>query len=348
MNRWQSLLGRLTICFQSLPILAYANGVDEIPEHKPPPCRSTHSVTITSPAPNDEFVFDVSPSGRLVVPLTAEVAPDDCADSDVHWTADDIEGSTKHFVSSDGAGSGATGDDLLLVYENLPQENSEFGEKTITASANGNAQSVTVRVFFTPEAKNHPTAAGDQQSTPNWFYYWAQTSAGGLNAWYEPVRISLGTGDPAQAQYDYTNDRVVLADRTYSSSCNPRPNGNESTGIDCYAELLRHETWHKKERWEWWGQMDPSTLPGTARRAYDMDGDLVPDSVERALEATRGCNVAWKWSCTGRPDDDKIDVEMNAYTEGWRWVPGNADEQDWSWCGRQWADISVCHAGKRW
>ena len=312
------------------------------------PCRATPSLQIELPAKGEDVVFNTSNPGRLEIPLQARVSPDECAD-DVTWSADDIRGSAKRFFSPDGTETGPKGSELHLVYDSLPHDNGEFGVKTITATVNGNSQSVTVRVFFEPEAKNHPVRPGDQPDTPNWFHYWAQSPAGGYSPRYEPQRMSETTGGPAQAQYDYYDDVIVLTDRAYDKSCYPRPGGQQSKGIDCYGELVRHETWHQQERWDWWGETNPLALPGTARRAYDMDGDLVPDSVERAREATRGCSVWQRRSCQGRPHGDMIDVEMDAYAKGaWSWKVGSANTQDWSWCGKQWADARVCPGGKKW
>ncbi len=152
-----------------------------------------------------------------------------------------------------------------------------------------------------------------------------------------------------------------MSDRVFGSSCVARTGEtNGSTGIDCFAELTRHEGQHRTELRYWWPveksgiSFDP---PGCAivgdilsgsnllkeLIGVDSDGDFVPDYIENALRSSRGCQPDNAKSCTGRPDSlDVGDVEMNAYTEGWKWVRKTADKDDWSRCGKQWKNTSEC------
>ena len=136
-------------------------------------------------------------------------------------------------------------------------------------------------------------------------------------------------------------------------------------GIDCFAEMVRHETQHKRERHEWWGALDPkaarvgaeAACAGTLlslcdawqayKRDHDWDLDLVPNTVEQNLASSRGCDWQDRASCSGRPGG-MIDLEMDAYNVGWGWIPGGANTEDWSRCGKQWADASVCPGGRIW
>ena len=79
----------------------------------------------------------------------------------------------------------------------------------------------------------------------------------------------------------------------------------------------------------------------------DFDGDLVPDKVENELTG-KDCSKWDPTSCDGRPKDSLFDNEMNAYWIGWEWPVGFADSEDWSWCGKQWNDVSVCPGNKQW
>lgn len=114
---------------------------------------------------------------------------------------------------------------------------------------------------------------------------------------------------------------------------------------------MRHEGQHKKDRRAWWGAYNPKAAFDNHRDAYmerfDEDGDLVPNNVEKTLAASRGCDWKSRESCSGRPPG-KIDLEMNSYAEGWSWIRGAADSQDWSWCGKQWKDAKVCPKGRIW
>ncbi|MFQ5639980.1 MAG: ankyrin repeat domain-containing protein [bacterium] len=306
-------------------------------EKKEPP-----GIKIVKPVDSDQFAFNKDePRGVLEIEAEAEVTGD-CDDA-ATWEVEDIGESKKKFDPEDAS------DNVTIKFEDLPGKNSDFGKKKITARACGKSDSVTVEVFFSPEVKNHPGEGSGE--TSNWFYYWGQTRAGkGFNPDYIPEKIA-SDGSKAVGQYDYTEDKVFLTDKIMQTSCAPRVQalgGKESKGIDCFAETVRHETQHQKERWEWWGAMDPTSLNGTARRAYDADNDLVPNSIEKQLEKSKNCREWDATSCDGRPKDNLFDVEMNAYWIGWEWPVGSADKEDWSWCGKQWDDISVCPGNKQW
>ncbi len=334
-ENYESANNRFDVGVERGPPNDAAAGPDE-------PCR-VESVEITSPSPGKQVSFDGSPTGFLKVTARAVAKPDDC-DKPLQWSMADI-GSSKALVQ-------AAGDTAVFTYRGLPDRNDDFGPTVIKVSAGGKTDTASVVVFFTPVAFNH----GGSGSLPNWMYYWDQTRAGsGETPSYTPERISETVeGERVQGQYDYAEDVVYLTDRAYGSSCarrNAAYGGGSSKGIDCFAELVRHEGQHKKERHQWWGTFNPKAAKAAGlasyMKNYDADADLVPNDVEKRLSESRGCNWLWPKSCSGRPDGT-IDLEMNAYGEGWSWIRGGADAQDWSWCGKQWQDAKVCPGGKIW
>jgi len=319
-------------------LVRYDFGFGVSPEAPPVPnpdddC-TVEAVEIMLPDGVDQFSYDGSPGGVLEVKASAAVHPESCEGA-VTWSMEDVgEISPRKAVA---------GDEVTFTFQGLPRDNEAFGAKVIRAEAAGRSAEVTVEVFFKPTEWNNP----GEGAYPNWFYYWKQTRAGGGETFdYSPERRSLVTGGLAQAQYGYAEDMVYLTDITYSSSCAARTpdfGGAESQGIDCFAELVRHETQHKTDRHAWWGATNPQ-LPGTEG---DFDGDLVPDHIEKDLAESRACNWMIRWSCSGRPEGT-IDLEMDAYATGWSWIRGAASAQDWSWCGKQWKDASVCPGGRIW
>ena len=319
-------------------LVRYEFGVGVSPEAPPVPnpgedC-TVEAVEIILPDNVDQFSYDGSPAGVLEVKASAAVHPEDCARA-VTWSMEDVGeiSPRKHVV----------GDEVTFTFQGLPRDNDALGPKVIRAEAAGKSAEVTVEIFFNPTEWNNPGSG----ALPNWFYYWEQTRAGGGESFdYTPERRSLVTGGLAQAQYDYAEDKVYLTDRTFEGSCAARTagyGGGESTGIDCFAEMVRHENQHKKDRHAWWGATNPQ-LPGTEG---DFDGDLVPDHIEKALSESRACNWMIRWSCSGRPEGT-LDLEMDAYATGWSWLRGAATAQDWSWCGKQWKDAGVCQGGRVW
>jgi len=304
--------------------------------HEPP------SIEILVPRDGDQFTFEREKGGDpLMIEAEARVSGN-CSEA-ATWDVESIGESQRRF-DPEGASN-----HVVIAFEGLPAANADFGRKRITARACGKSASVIVEVFFDPQLKSHPGVGRGE--TPNWFFYWSQTSAGrGYSPSYAAQRTSF-TGKDTVGQYDYAEDKVFVTDKIMTKSCRARVaalGGKESKGIDCFAETVRHETQHRRERWKWWGSVNPLALNAFERGATDQDWDLVPDLVEDELAKSKGCNKRLKRSCDGRAFDDAIDVEMNTYWVGWEWPVGSADKEDWSWCGKQWSDLSVCPDHKRW
>ena len=122
----------------------------------------------------------------------------------------------------------------------------------------------------------------------------------------------------------------------------------KATGIDCFAELLRHELQHRTDAIDWWGS--PRGYYGVSPAewlARDWDHDGVPNAIE---DLHTGCKygllpspIALGWSdtwrtCEDRPFEKATDLEIHAYYTGWLWKLGSVNKQDWS-CGdasKQW------------
>jgi hypothetical protein len=300
-------------------------------------------VVITRPYDHYKISYDDSADGRLEFEAQAMVSPVDCA-KDVVWSAGaigDIEATIEP----------QTGDNVRISYKGLPEHNDDFGPLQISARVLGAGENREILTFFDGTAKNHPGEGSGE--TPNWFYYWEQTQAnGGIEAHYVSSMPDCGGGIPA-ARYVFDDDRLYLSDKVVDSYC-VRRNGVEaqgSAGIDCYAELVRHENHHRVELRSWWPveyglvTLNPPNCDDSITNAFkkfngiDSDLDQVPDYIEDELNATRLCDKDNKTSCSGRPlhlTPSVRDVEMNAYDVGWLWQRGDADAEDWSECGQQW------------
>lgn len=259
---------------------------------------------------------------------------------DVTWDMENIGSGRKERFDMEGGRLRAT------MLRRMPVANGKFGPNALTLKPNNPDCECELkremRAFFTSSSKVHPGKGSG--ATPNWFYYWMQTSAsGGLHAEYTPVLQAQGLGGASMSvggRYNYTSDTVYLSDKIIDKVCatrSPETGGGNSKGIDCFAEIIQHENQHKTERWAWWGGTDPTALSFMARMQQDADKDLVPDEVEEQLAGTRGCKSNDPTSCSSRPDGSLFDIEMDAYNVGWSWQRNAADAEDWS-CGRskQW------------
>ena len=123
----------------------------------------------------------------------------------------------------------------------LPDPHPDFGPKRIT-----------VEIFFEPTAVNHP---GDGSGEiPNWFHYWGQRSAGrGFDPFYrQEIPPCISSEEVLLGRYESDDNKVYLAEALARSTCPARPGAPGSTGIDCYAEIVRHETTHQREQQYWW------------------------------------------------------------------------------------------------
>jgi len=326
-----------------------------------------HAVTVcvmdsvTTPDGFKDFSFSTGDPGRAVVDLRsrATVAGRDVS-PEIKWTLEAMNGGTTLSPTE------ATGSAASFTYETLPTKNELFGKKRVTTTVASEGCECTrasfVRIFFPPLATNHP-AGGDGERTANFFHYWMQSPAvtSGVNTPYYAYRevlpdINGSGGFPVIGRFVPGDDRIYIAKAIMQVGCRGQPvsgtrtPGPGNTGIDCFAETLRHEWQHRVDYKTWWpnGYDDPSTttngwdlIVAVAKTLpNDMDGDKVPASVEKTLPGCRDVREADRrpsmYSCDARPFDDVTDLEIYAYYAGWKWQRGKANEEDWSCGGKQW------------
>lgn len=193
----------------------------------------------------------------------------------------------------------------------LPDKNNKFGNNTIRAraTARGTNYDATagVKFFFDKTATNHPGGG-----TPNWYYYWKQTSASSGSPKYDSSLSSYGRYDPGN---------------TYFSIGQQASGPNSETshdGIDCFAETCLHENLHQSH---WWNWISPHLT--------DSDGDWMPD----AIEDRNGDGIV----DPGETDPQKPDTDGNGiddeeelcYQIEHTWNAGSANLCDWSYPGHQ-------------
>ncbi|MGE3276852.1 MAG: hypothetical protein AB7O67_17205 [Vicinamibacterales bacterium] len=239
------------------------------------------------------------------------------------------------------------GQDITFRYQGLPEANADFGQKRITArSREGRCaceRETRVRAFFDPEARTHP----GQEDVPNWFHYWRQTPAAAAVRpvlHYVPV-VRDRDGRIVLALYEGETGRIFVGDLiptplgcrpAVSAPGAPPVSRERATGLDCFAETLRHEVQHRDDAIEWWGDAAGPASAGMTVMWQDFDSDQVPNRVESQLP---GCSVTSQMSCDARPFDDVTDAEIRAYYTGWTWPLGSLNREDWS-CGplaKQWS-----------
>ena len=304
------------------------------PEHRP------LEIDIAAPA-DDRFVFDDSTAGVLEMEFHADVSPSEY-EGDVIWEVPQIEGSNMTMDPPTGKGPR-----LKIRYEGLPQDNSQFGIKTIKAMVNVGGctadDSQDVKVFFDRDAKNNP--GGEY---PNWFYYWKQTPAGKpqnqiINIQYGGTTIQncsqancpafYQTGDHATI---YVCDLAKLGPTfptTFPllSLTTPYYKGlTTTTEIDTFAVAVRHEFEHWIIEHNYRRGRTPAEFG-----FWDKDDDGLPDAMEHkwGFDKTKRQTFLANHPVVKNVEEDE---EWLAYMSMQEIVPGSLDKYDWARPGKQW------------
>lgn len=217
----------------------------------------------------------------------------------LHWELSEIEGSV--LTSNPDTHTGPV---VNYMYTGLPSANGAFGRKLLVLT-HPRAEAPATRgidIFFDRDAFNHPNQ-GDPR-TPNWYYYWSQTSASTGNHRYfaDPI-------DPHTYGLYFAGD-------TYFYIC---PLAHVS--IDVFARTCIHENAHRSLYFDHW--------PGGYKALDDLDGDRLRDT----LEAGMGYDRELKKTHPDGPGS--TDAEHYCETEAMKWIAGSAKSEDWAWPGSQ-------------
>ena len=248
----------------------------------------------------------------------------------ITWTIDSISGSTLSWHNNqvslleplDGIWY------EIPKYTGLPTSNSEFGDKnaSFTVIGLGCGDNGKAKIFFSRDQKNHPDPASGV--TPNWYYYWSQTSADyGTHEYragsrsccvYEDSAWRCFIEDDATGPLSLHNVRTDQ-DFVYSS-------------INAFAYAARHEEQHRLN--------SSSALNwGNSNRvaSLDTDNDGLRDENEGTFVSGRPYVVQYfptyddDWGY-GSGFDDSEDACM--WQQAWP-VATAYDSVDWAMPGRQ-------------
>ncbi len=250
-------------------------------------------------------------------------------DDDLEWDLEPIAGSV--LTSDPDPPEGAY---VVFTYEGLPSANDAFGPKKVelTHPEVEDSETHTVKVFFIMDAKNHPGAGAGV--TPNWYYYWSQTSASYENHEYISAGLSHTDFDPGANQW-----QAYIADDAAATPAPPSAWDNAG-GIDRFAGACRHEDRHVQLFTSWWPQGYPYQYM-VQGGVLDTDADGIPNTVELGLQQEGYAyspydpvsvpdllhyNVPERWN-------DNEDYTMRTQPT---WSNGSANDDDWSMGGHQW------------
>lgn len=142
-------------------------------------------LTITAPKKGKRFMYSADDNASLNMTFKAKVEPAKFA-KHIEWRLPKFGAGDIALAPQD-----AKGPELQVSLFGLPDHNSYFGPKQITALIRTKecvaVANRTVKLFYPRDAENNPgqnlgdsaknKQEGYPKKVPNWFYYWSQTSA---------------------------------------------------------------------------------------------------------------------------------------------------------------------------
>ncbi len=225
-------------------------------------------------------VFSKDESSRFEITYQAKVSPASYADK-VKWDIPNI-GSSIRLVSH----PNGRADTLTISWTELPDHNSAFGKKTVTASLTVDAcgtarESQTFEIFFPATVHNNPGP-----SSPNWFYYWNQTPAKDVSdipVSYGDDSIGQCRSPAASAFYSPAQEAMYVCNLASDARNNfhvyvqgvlrepPYVNIRDKAYINAFASSLVHENIHYRAH------------QARKKKQKDSDGDGLTDALEIKL-----------------------------------------------------------------
>ena len=182
-----------------------------------------------NPATNNNFAFDSAKPGvcKFSAKGTMGLLNEDV---NILWSLTSILGSV--LLSNPDPPKGPKVD---FSYTGLPQSNSEFGEKVLTAKHPSSScfDNQTVEIFFSRDDLNNPNG-----ETPNWYYYWNEGKVVS-----DLVQFEYVNDNDLFGEYDSYNDKL------YVGNLAPTENGSITfqnqyitTGPDGIADSIHAGT----------------------------------------------------------------------------------------------------------
>ncbi len=288
----------------------------------------------------NEFTFSSATPGVLTMNLKAKVTPTSAASkiTNCYFTVGNIGSSVKNWAVDNPNGEAVSNGGNLTAtvsFTGLPDNNSDFGKKSATVSWTGIVcDTKNYEVFFPKEATNHP---GGQVGSPNWYYYWSQTSANKSNT---TMVYSNGqpTNHPSRSAYEFYSKTIYILN---DAALDGIRGWGYPQGIDCFAWITAHESKHHSQLTYFWSNQYESIR--------DLDRDFFVDTQEPiympgrpyspTTKTTYMDTVGYDDNNPGSPILDIEDICMRSqilpYLVDILWNNGNADSEDWAMPGKQ-------------
>ena len=256
----------------------------------------------------NEFTYDASKPGRLVINFKAKLIPSIPGLAmkmapRVRFRIDEIGKTLPEWDRPNPDGQASVAGNALvakLTVIGLPARNADLGKKRVDLLLDGQlVESSDVEVFFNKDAENHP---GTVQG-PNWFYYWQEGGVCGIDrrTEYDPQSEFGKSGYLTQTVYlgsmaAGTNDGPERY--TSGSGYGSVTVTGRGKGIKCVAETVEHEKHHL-------ANFNAFHAAIVATPPVDPDKDGIPNANEPALDGMR--------SNTANPDTFRMGGDYSGY-----------------------------------
>jgi len=310
----------------------------------------------------NEFTFSDATVGILTLKLKVHlpgVVDQSAADQAKYTFTVDAIGSSALSWGTAGGQATVSGEYLTATatFTGLPQNNTDFGSKTVRLKYDGNeVANAQFEVFFMRDETNHPgNGAGND---PNWFYYWRLAAgAQNMNLVYGgtgPERMNAKTIGMTEWRWDVAPDKTKVVMYDIAKNVDEEYGANQGaeipTGIDAFFSCLLHEQRHLWQittadallgnliapgtpwRYGWSWNTDYVTglntnhftpgvdgIPGVAN--YDDDHDEMMDNI---VVTARG-ELGWGKALIKKPPEGLVDTDDVALGS---W-PITASNYDW-------------------
>lgn len=229
----------------------------------------------------NEFTFDSSSPGKLVVSFKAEALSKGLSLMEfsrrVSFNIEDVGGSPVWSQNNPGGRASVSNGYLVATatFTGLPQKNDDFGRKLVILMVdNVVVQRTEIEVFFNKNATNNPSS---KTGLPNWFYYWKEGKVCGIPS------TAIYKSDAGFGYVEPQNDTILrLGPDAPTLNTGPeiytsKLDGNKLTvtgvgaGIFCVAETVEHELHH-------------ITIYNAFNGKKDTDGDVIADTGESTYD----------------------------------------------------------------
>ena len=238
-------------------VMTYLTPVEFITPAGDPVTAPVDAGNIPSNIPDgaNEFTFSDATPGVLTVKLKARVtgfsALPSTEKAKFKFELDAIGNSTFAWDSANTGGTPTLSGDVLsatATYTELPQNNSDFGEKKARIKYDTtNVVEAKFEVFFPRDKGNSPN---NQVGYPNWFYYWEQEFRANGSLPYTinyELGLTVAGKTPAMTDWSYTQARdkteVIIGAPALGKYKMYNVN-KERSGIDAFFGTVIHEGKH--------------------------------------------------------------------------------------------------------